>query len=916
MMEFLTKVFGSKEQRDIKKLQPIVNQINSLENSMQALSDEQMRAKTDEFKQRLQSDETLDDLLTEAFALVREAAIRTLGQRAFDSQLMGGIVLHQGNIAEMKTGEGKTLAATMPVYLNALLGRGVHIATVNNYLAKRDAEWMGKIYRFLGLSVGVTLSSHEMTRAEKKSAYQSDITYGIAQEFGFDYLWDNIMAALIEDKVQREFYYCIIDEVDSVLIDESRTPLIISGERGDTSDLYKIINRIIPKLQGANKNDLENSGIEREEYEEKYDYIIDDKSSTRGSASLTEGGVVKVEKLLGVGNLYDHTNIDFAHHVTQALTAHSLYKRDVDYVIQDGQVIIVDEFTGRLQPGRRYEGGLHQALEAKENVRIEEESQTTATVSYQNYYRMYEKLGGMTGTAATEANEFGDIYKLDVVVIPTNEPMIRVDNSDAIYKTEAAKFHAVINEIKQLHEMGRPILVGTANIETSERLSELLRKQRISHQVLNAKEHTREAEIIAQAGVPGAVTIATNMAGRGVDIMLGGDPEGLARHNLRREDVDLSKLTVDSEEWEKALQEAKKLCDADKEKILSVGGLHILGTERHDSRRIDNQLRGRSGRQGDPGSSRFYLSLEDELMRKFGGERLARWLDRAGMDENIPIEHKWVSSAIEKAQLRVEHQHFEVRKQLLKLDDAMNEQRHIIYEQRDMVLKGEDLRGEIFQMLEDFMDERLETFLPKNIEEWDIDGLTDWVKHTYTIDISRWDTKPENMAYDDLRQKLLGSLHEAYEKREQEMGSEMMRELERIVMLDRIDKNWMDHLYNIDYLKEGIWLRGYEGKDPVVVFKNEAFNIFGDMIARIKEEVTEYMFKAQLVKEAPARPRRKTTHRQGPAARHAKPPFGSTPTDHSESIPQHIPGAPAEKIGRNEPCPCGSGKKYKKCCGR
>ncbi|HIE29242.1 TPA: preprotein translocase subunit SecA, partial [Candidatus Poribacteria bacterium] len=575
----------------------------------------------------------------------------------------------------------------------------------------------------------------------------------------------------------------------------------------------------------------------------------------------------------------------------------------------------VDEFTGRLQPGRRYEGGLHQALEAKEHVRIEEETQTTASVSYQNYYRMYEKLAGMTGTAATEANEFGDIYKLGVVVIPTNEPMIRIDHPDVIYKTEAAKFRAVINEIKQLHELGRPILVGTANIETSERLSRLLKKERIQHQVLNAKEHTREAEIIAQAGLPGNVTIATNMAGRGVDIMLGGDPEGLAKQNLRREGVDLSKLTTDSEEWLEALQKAEKICRSDKEKILSLGGLHILGTERHESRRIDNQLRGRSGRQGDPGSSRFYLSLEDELMRKFGGERLSRWLDRAGMDEDVPIEHKWVSSAIEKAQRRVEQQHFEVRKQLLKLDDAMNEQRHIIYEQRDMVLKGEDLKGEILQMLEDIVDERLETFLPKNIEEWDIDGLIDWVKHTYTIDISRWDTKPEKMAYDDIREKLLDSLYETYEKREQEMGSEMMRELERIVMLDRIDRNWMDHLYNIDYMKEGIWLRGYEGKDPVIVFKNESFNIFGEMIARIKEEVTEYMFKAQLVKEAPARPRRRTTHRQGPSARRARQPFGSTPTAHSPT-PRHIPGAPAEKIGRNEPCPCGSGKKYKKCCGR
>ena len=921
MIQFLTKVFGSKQQRDIKKLQPIVDKISSLENSVKALSDDQLKAKTDEFKKRLDAGETLDGLLPEAFAVVREASIRTLGQRPYDVQLMGGIVLHQGKIAEMRTGEGKTLAATMPVYLNALLGRGVHIATVNNYLAKRDAEWMGQIYKFLGLSVGVTLSQQEMLRADKKVGYQADITYGIAQEFGFDYLWDN-MATRFEDKMQREFYYAIVDEVDSVLIDEARTPLIISGDRKDTSDLYKKINTLIPRLKGARKIDLDRSvGAKdkyapvsvQEEYEKEYDYIIDDKSSARGTVALTERGIAQVEKLLNIENLYDHTNIDFANHVNQALTAHTLYKRDADYVVQNGQVIIVDEFTGRLQPGRRYEGGLHQALEAKERVKIEDETQTTASVSYQNYYRMYEKLAGMTGTAVTEDVEFGEIYKLSVVVIPTNEPMIRIGHPDVIYKTEDAKFRAAIEEIVKLHEMGRPVLAGAQNIETSERLSDLLKKRGIRHQVLNAKEHTREAEIIAQAGVPGTVTIATNMAGRGVDIILGGNPEGLARQNLRKQGIDLSTITQDSDEWKKELEEAEKICAANKEKVLEVGGLHILGTERHDARRIDNQLRGRSGRQGDPGSSRFYLSLEDELMRKFGGEKLAGWLDRAGMDEDIPIEHKWVSSAIEKAQHRVEQQHFETRKYLLKLDNVMDEQRKIIYEQRGMVLEGENLQEEILEMLENVVDKHLERFIPQGSDEWDVPGLIDWVKHTYIIDMAQWEPNPQNMSYDELRQKLVDSLHEAYEQREQEMGSETMQELEHLVMLDRLDRHWMDHLYDIDYLKEGIGYRGYEGKDPAIVFKNEAFQVFADMIERVKDEVTEYMFKAQLVTEAPIRSYAGKTKRGG--TRRSLP-FGSSPTAHTESAAQSIPGAPVKGIGRNEPCPCGSGKKYKKCCGR
>jgi preprotein translocase subunit SecA len=849
----LTKIFGSKNERDLKRLIPIVNRINELEPAIKKLSDEDLRRKTVEFKERHSRGESLEALTPEAFAAVREAAVRTIGQRHFDVQLMGGMVLHQGKIAEMKTGEGKTLTSTLAVYLNALEGKGIHIATVNDYLAKRDADWMGAIYKFLGLSVGVTV--HGLSHPQKKEAYNCDITYGVHSEFGFDYLWDN-MATSPEGRVQRGHHYAIVDEVDSILIDEARTPLIISSGRGDLTETYLKVDRVIPRL----KKDTH--------------YDIEYKSSKRGTVALTEAGVAEVERLLGVNNLYDPENFDLVHHVNQALVAHTLYKRDVDYVVQEGQVIIVDEFTGRLQPGRRYSEGLHQAIEAKERVKIVEESQTVARITYQNYFRMYKKLAGMTGTAETEDAEFHQIYNLDVVVIPTNEPMIQIDCPDVVYKTERAKFKAVVEEIVQLHKEGQPVLVGTISIEKSETLSEMLKPKGIKHRVLNAKEHAKEAEIIKHAGQPNAVTIATNMAGRGVDIILG-------------------------------------------EGITEKGGLHIVGTERHEARRIDNQLRGRSGRQGDPGSSRFYLSLEDDLMRKFGSERLANFMDKVGMQEDIPIEHPWVTRAIEKAQKRVEEQHFSIRKQILKYDDVMNTQRETIYEQRNAVLEGKNLKEEILDMIEDVVTNQLEVYTPKGVDsdEWDIEALIDWVRKTYTFDISQVKADLKKLSYDELKDLLLKFFQEAYNKRESEIGEEKMRQLERLVMLDRIDSHWMDHLYEIDYLEEGIGLRAYGQKDPLIEFKNEAFNMFSSMIEHIKEEVTEYMFKIQLVTQPstpqPAKAPLSSRSRRAISRQNATESFGREQDSETPSTPVRV-----QKIGRNELCPCGSGKKYKRCCGR
>lgn len=836
----LSKVFGSKHERDIKRIQPIVAQINELEPSMKRLTDEQLRAKTTEFKARLQNGETLDDLLVEAFAVVREAAVRVLGQRHYDVQLIGGIVLHQGKIAEMKTGEGKTLVATLPAYLNALTGKGVHIVTPNYYLATRDSEWMGGIHRFLGLEVGLILN--DMTLEEKKKGYNADITYGVNDAFGFDYLRDNL-AVHPDQRVQRELNYAIVDEVDFILIDEARTPLIISGRSDKSAELYYTINRIIPRL----KKDI--------------DYIIDEKNTSKGTVVLTEEGVAHVEKLLNVSNLYDPSNINLVHHVRQALTAHTLYKRDVDYVVAQGKIVIVDEFTGRLQPGRRWSDGLHQAIEAKEGVKIEEENLSIARITYQNYFRLYKKLAGMTGTAETEAAEFAEIYKLEVVVIPTNKPMIRVDYPDVIYKTEKEKFDAIIEEIIAMRELGRPVLVGTRSIETSERLSKLLKQRHILHHVLNAKYHDKEAEIISHAGERQSVVIATNMAGRGVDIALG-------------------------------------------EGVKELGGLHIIGTERHESRRIDNQLRGRAGRQGDPGSSRFYLSLEDELMQKFGSERLASAMEWLGVPDGTPIEHPWITKAIENAQKKVEEHNFEIRKQILKYDDVRNTQREVIYEQRNMVLNGENLKDEIMGMLEEVVENNLEIYAGEKMDrsDWDIPGLIDWVKKTFLIDISKWDPKPDSLSHDELLEKLLKTLKDVYDQREQEMGPEMMRTLERLVMLDRIDDHWIENLYNMDYLEEGIGFVAYGQKDPLVEFKRESHNMFSEMIYSIKEEVVEYMFKVRLVSES---------EQKRPPQTRAPSQSGNGQKNENSAMP-----AKANKPGRNDPCPCGSGKKYKKCHGR
>lgn len=899
--QILTKVLGSKQDRDLKRFQPIINAVNQRETETKRLTDSQLQSKTAHFREKIDGGESLDNLLPEAFAVVREAAVRTLGQRHYDVQLMGGTALHQGCIAEMKTGEGKTLTSTLPVYLNALTGNGVHVATVNDYLARRDAEWMGKIYNFLGLSVGLTISM--MPHEQKKLGYKADITYGVHSEFGFDYLWDN-KASYLDAKVQRGHHYAILDEVDSILIDEARVPLIISEPYGEPVELYTKINRAVVRLKTG------------EHYE------IDEKSSKRGSVALTEEGVEEMQRLLGVTDLYDHTNMELVHHVNQSLIAHHLYQRDVDYLVEHGEVILVDEFTGRKQPGRRLSEGLHQAIEAKERVRIVQESQTGASITYQNFFRMYEKLAGMTGTAETESAEFGHIYKLDVVVVPTNEPMIREDHSDQIYKTEEAKFRAIIDDIVEQHEKRRPVLVGTISIEKSEKLSKLLkaRQRDIRHQVLNAKEHAREAEIIAQAGTPGTVTIATNMAGRGVDILLGGNPEGMVKEILRKRKVDANAIGEDSDQWKVAYQEAEAVCEDNRENVLAAGGLHIIGTERHDSRRIDNQLRGRSGRQGDIGSSRFYLSLEDDLMRKFGSDRLSGMMDRVGMEEDIPIEHPWVTKAIEKAQTRVEERHFEIRKNVLKFDDVMNTQRQTIYDLRDSILEGENLKETIWGMIENVLDDRIDVDLPgEGSEQEELESITKWLAQTFPIDFTTWRAPIAEMSLPQLREQALETVQSAYEKRETEMGIEQMRTLERLLLLDRIDSHWKDHLYNIDYIEEGIHLRGYGGKDPIVVFKNEAFNVFEAMYQRIEEETSEYIFKVHLDVEAPRRAAPQRSSRQSNAPRRRRPlPAQSSSEEISptaEFATQEAMGS-LPKVGRNQLCPCGSGKKYKRCHGK
>jgi preprotein translocase subunit SecA len=839
-MNWLTRVFGTKNDRLLKQIQPLVEQINHLESQTAQLDDAALGARTAAFRERLDNGEPLDQLLPEAFATVREASRRTLNMRHFDVQLIGGVVLHRGMIAEMKTGEGKTLVATLPCYLNALTGRGVHVVTVNDYLARRDTEWMGQIYRFLGLSVGTIL--HGLDDRQRKEAYGCDITYGTNNEFGFDYLRDN-MKFERESLVQRPLHYAIVDEVDSILIDEARTPLIISGPAERSTDLYYQANRIIPQLR-------------RDQH-----YIIDEKAR---SATLTEEGVARAETLLGVENLYDPSNIEILHHVHQALKAHSLFKRDVDYIVKDGEVIIVDEFTGRLMPGRRYSDGLHQALEAKENVKIENENQTLATITFQNYFRMYDKLAGMTGTADTEAAEFKKIYDLEVAVIPTNKPMIRTDFPDVIYKTRREKFNAVIEEITELHRKGQPVLVGTVSIDVSEMVAEQLKKRGIPHTILNAKNHEREAEIIAMAGQRGSVTISTNMAGRGTDIVLGPG-------------------------------------------VVDLGGLHIIGTERHESRRIDNQLRGRSGRQGDPGSSRFYLALEDDLLRIFGGERITGIMERLGMEEGEPIEHNLISRAIENAQSKVEAHNFEIRKQLLEYDDVMNQQREVIYRQRREILEGESLRPAIEEMIREAAERIAETHVDERAPaaEWDFTAIDEAVYNQFAFH----PTPPDEAALDGLtREGLAQILYEEaivrYDEKEGRFGPEQFRQLERFVTLQTVDTQWKDHLLNMDHLKEGIGLRGYAQQNPLLIYKKEGFEAFQDMIERIGEETLRILFRVEL-----AEPERTVAiHR--PQPREMQFSGGGQPTRRQPAQRK------TAKVGRNDPCPCGSGKKYKKCCGR
>jgi len=863
--------------REVKKLSKTVSQVNDLEDRMASLSDADLAGMTVQFKEKLDRGASTDDILPEAFAVVREASKRVLNMRHFDVQLLGGMVLHQGRIAEMKTGEGKTLVATLPVYLNALTGRGVHVVTVNDYLARRDSEWMGQIYRYLGLSVGLIV--HGLDWNEKRKSYWSDVTYGTNNEFGFDYLRDN-MSGHPDQLVQRDLHYSIVDEVDSILIDEARTPLIISGQADKANDLYYTFAKVVPRLS------------------READYIVDEKAHT---VVITEEGVAKVEKMLGINNLYDDTNIELNHHLNQALKAHGLMKRDRDYVVKDGQVIIVDEFTGRLMFGRRYSEGLHQSIEAKEGVKIERESQTLATITFQNYFRMYEKLAGMTGTAATEEDEFRKIYNLDVVVIPTHRPMVRKDMPDVVFKTEQAKFRAAVEEIAQRHASGQPVLVGTISIEKSEVLSDMLKRKGISHQVLNAKHHDKEAEIVAQAGSLGAVTIATNMAGRGTDILLGGNPEFLAASELKKQGFEFEAGSEPDDQafYDKVLDKYRASVENDHDRVVALGGLHIMGTERHESRRIDNQLRGRSGRQGDPGSSQFYSSLEDDLMRLFGSDNISSLMDKLGIDEDMPIEHNLISKSIETAQKRVENRNFDIRKHVLQYDDVMNQQRELIYRQRRQVLTGENLKEMITSMIEEVVGRTVDTYCPEGVhqEEWDLEALLNHAEQVFMPGHSISAEELEDMNREALTAHLLDKSLEAYDDREKELGEENMREVERVVTLKIVDERWMDHLDAMDQLREGIGLRAYGQKDPLIEYKFEGYEMFNNMIASIQEDVVRYIFRVNLVQQE-EQPRQRNVVENRYAEEGSKQP-----------VRKEV------KVGRNDPCPCGSGKKYKKCCG-
>jgi preprotein translocase subunit SecA len=967
--QLLAKVIGTQNERELKRLQPRVAEIGAFEPQIKALSDEGLRAKTVEFRQRIADGATVDDLLVEVFAVVREAGWRVLHMRHFDVQLVGGMVLHSGRIAEMKTGEGKTLVATLPAYLNALAGKGVHVVTVNDYLARRDSEWMGRLYRFLGMSVGVI--QHELNDQQRQVAYGADITYGTNNEFGFDYLRDNMKFELAS-MVQRGHHFAIVDEVDSILIDEARTPLIISGPAEESTDLYYEVDRVIPRLQKGAVTQGNVKAEDREKLESTGDYIVDEKHKT---VTLTESGMAKAEQMLShrlvpdSGGLYDPVNMPLLHHVQQGLRAHSLFRLDVDYMIKDGGVVIVDEFTGRLMPGRRWSDGLHQAVEAKEKVKIERENQTLATITFQNYFRKYSKLSGMTGTAETEAAEFAKIYNLDVVAIPTNRPLLRVEEPDLVYRTEREKYEAIVSDILDKQASGRPTLVGTVSIEKSERLSALLRKRGIKHVVLNAKYHAQEAEIVAQAGRKNTVTIATNMAGRGTDILLGGSAEHMARQQCLAEEVAerLPKgderfvdddqfvyffhvdgfFKVPREHWERIFGHFKAQADAEHEDVIALGGLHILGTERHEARRIDNQLRGRAGRQGDPGSSRFYLSLEDDLMRIFGSDRISGLMQRLGMEEGVPIEHGMVTRAIERAQKQVEAQNFSVRKHLLEYDDVMNKQRESTYTLRREILDRQihledeekvDTRGYVMALAEDVLDGMVDRFVGKDADpdDWDVPALLHEASRTFGLEpavVNELDF--DGKKTDEIGDDLWELAKEGYSAKEKVIGEEVMRGLERDIALQIVDTQWKDHLYSLDHLKEGIGLRGYGQRDPLVEYKKESFSLFQDMRGRVEEEIVRWLFSLRPVVEEQqvmprvAAPRRATPLTLNNPAAEAIPAFAAARSARSESAMPEAP-VPARtggddsrkpvrreepKVGRNDPCPCGSGKKYKKCHG-
>ena len=902
-MGLLSKIFGTYSEREVKRIMPLVNKINGLEEEISKLSDIELKAKTAEFKERLNKGETLDDILPEAFAVVREASKRVLGMRHFDVQLIGGIILHQGRISEMKTGEGKTLVATLPVYLNALTGKGVHVITVNDYLAKRDSEWMGKLYKFLGLSVGLVIS--QMQPADKKQAYNSDITYGTNNEFGFDYLRDN-MVIYKEQMVQRDLNYAIVDEIDSILIDEARTPLIISGIADKSSDLYSQANNFVKKLKAKVIVEEDVKNIEQTEDNEKFDYIVDLKAK---SATLTGKGIKKAEEFFKIENLNDIENSEIVHHVNQALRANGIMKKDIDYIVKDGEVLIVDEFTGRIMNGRRYSNGLHQAIEAKENVKIANESKTLATITFQNYFRMYDKLSGMTGTAKTEEAEFREIYNLDVITIPTNKPLLRKDNNDIIYKNEAAKFRAVVEDIKRSHEKGQPVLVGTVSIDKSEKISNILKREGIKHEVLNAKYHEKEAAIIAQAGKFGAVTIATNMAGRGTDIVLGGNTEFMAKQEMKKQgyaDELIEQATAHNETSDEEILAARKTyteletkiaqdIKEEKEKVLAAGGLKIIGTERHESRRIDNQLRGRSGRQGDPGETRFYIGLDDDLMKIFGGDMVTNVYNTLNADENMPLQFGILSRAVETAQKKVEGKHFSIRKHVLQYDDVMNVQREIIYKERRQVLNGENLKDNILKMVNDVAEAVVFTHSQEN--GLNKESLALDLKDIFGIEnLNLADCKNEQEAIESVTKKAL----ELYEEKEKEIGTEKFRELERIVMLKVVDQKWMNHIDNMDELKDGIGLRAYGQKDPVALYRVEGFEMFDQMTQDIKNDVVKLLLHAQA--------EQKIERKQNVTIQENK-------TKTNTSVNGTVKNA-QEKVGRNDDCPCGSGKKYKNCCGR